>query len=153
MFFLNLLDSNKIDIFKDMFIFPTEDIRKKQHLVVKKCYSPPPLPPSPHPNLIRVKLLKKNALFPPTFWNLSLRRLSSILWFDSWFHQTLTHNWSLHCLETNNCFWKMTIFLKIYCVFIFCHVFKISQNKENLTKLGLDPTCFPNHSEKLLYFK
>ena len=45
----------------------------------------------------------------------------------------------------------MTIFLKIYCVFIFCHVFKISQNKENLTKLGLDPTCFPNHSEKLLY--
>ena len=34
---LNLLDLNKTDIVKDVFIIPTDDLQKKKHLVEKKC--------------------------------------------------------------------------------------------------------------------
>ena len=36
--FLNLLDSNTTNIVKNIFIFPAEDIPKKKHLVMKKCW-------------------------------------------------------------------------------------------------------------------
>ena len=35
---LNLLDLNKTDIVKDVFIIPTDDLQKKKHLVEKKCW-------------------------------------------------------------------------------------------------------------------
>ena len=35
---LNLLDWNTTNIVKDILIFPTEDIQKNEHLIVKKCW-------------------------------------------------------------------------------------------------------------------